>query len=79
MVEISFEASAHDDPFNTVTLDVVFTTPNNKTLRVPAFWAGGNQVESPLRIAARSARTTSSASAPMRMTKACTTSPAKCE
>ncbi len=44
MVELSFEAQrAHDDPFNTVSLDVVFTTPNNKTLNVPAFWAGGNK------------------------------------
>ncbi len=44
MLEQSFEAkNPHDDPFNTVTLDVVFTTPNNKTLRVPAFWAGGNK------------------------------------
>jgi hypothetical protein len=43
MVELSFEArSAHDDPFNTVTLDVVFTDPNGSTLRVPAFWAGDN-------------------------------------
>src|SRR6188472_1614493 len=44
MVEVPFEAgTAHDDPFNTVLLDVVFTTPNNKTLRVPAYWAGGNK------------------------------------
>ena len=44
MVEIPFEAgSDHNDPFNTITVDVVFTTPNNKTLRVPAFWAGGNK------------------------------------
>src|SRR3954463_8803036 len=44
MIELSFTASnTHDDPFNTVSLDVVFTTPNNKTLRVPAFWAGGDK------------------------------------
>ena len=45
MVEtaVRMRSSAHDDPFNKVSLDVVFTTPNNKTLRVPAFWAGGNK------------------------------------
>src|SRR3954465_2080323 len=44
MVELSFTAkSPHEDPFNTVSLDVVFTTPNKQTLRVPAFWAGGNK------------------------------------
>jgi hypothetical protein len=43
MVELSFEAkTAHDDPFNTITLDVVFTDPRGQSLRVPAFWAGGN-------------------------------------
>ncbi len=41
MVELSFEArKTHDDPFNTVTLDVVFSDPNGNNLRVPAFWAG---------------------------------------
>ncbi|HLX64889.1 MAG TPA: DUF4038 domain-containing protein [Planctomycetota bacterium] len=34
--------SNHDDPFNTVVLDVIFTDPHSATLRVPAFWAGGN-------------------------------------
>lgn len=34
-------ARAHGDPFNAVTLDVVFTDPQGKKLRVPAFWAGG--------------------------------------
>ncbi len=29
------------DPFNTLTLDAVFTTPSGRKLRVPAFWAGG--------------------------------------
>jgi Protein of unknown function (DUF4038)/Domain of unknown function (DUF5060) len=44
MVELAFDArSAHDDPFNTVSLDVVFTDPNGKSLRVPAFWAGGKK------------------------------------
>lgn len=44
MVEISFEAQRqHDDPFNTVTLDVLFTSPDGGELRVPAFWAGGRK------------------------------------
>lgn len=43
MAEISFTASAaHNDPFNTINLDAVFTTPTGQVLRVPAFWAGGN-------------------------------------
>ncbi|MCI0331737.1 MAG: DUF4038 domain-containing protein [Planctomycetes bacterium] len=43
MAEISFTASgAHDDPFNSVNLDVLFTMPNGQQLLVPAFWAGGN-------------------------------------
>jgi hypothetical protein len=46
MVEVSFEAQReHDDPFNTVTLDVVFHDPSRKALRVPAFWAGGKKWE----------------------------------
>jgi len=41
-VEWSFtSAKAHADPFNTVELNAVFTTPDGKDLRVPAFWAGG--------------------------------------
>src|SRR5215218_10443316 len=32
---------AYADPFNEVELDVVFTTPSGKELRVPAYWAGG--------------------------------------
>jgi hypothetical protein len=44
MAEINFTASStHDDPFNQVNLDVVITTPSGQQLRVPAFWAGGNQ------------------------------------
>jgi hypothetical protein len=30
------------DPYNEVTLDVVFEGPNGARLRVPAFWVGGN-------------------------------------
>jgi hypothetical protein len=42
-VELSLRASRpHDDPFNEVTLDLVFTAPDGKTRRVPAFWAGGD-------------------------------------
>src|SRR5580658_5674219 len=43
MTEITFTASrSHTDPFNGVTLDVVFAEPQGRELRVPAFWAGGN-------------------------------------
>jgi len=31
------------DPFNTLTVDAVFTTPWGGHLKVPAFWAGGNR------------------------------------
>ncbi len=42
-VELPFQAQIpHDDPFNTVTLDVVFTDPHGHELKVPAFWAGGS-------------------------------------
>lgn len=43
MVEMTFNA-AHDyaDPFNQVTLDVVFVDPSGRELRVPAFWDGGH-------------------------------------
>ena len=42
MTEVSFEsAKDYADPFNHVTLDAVFTTPDGRLLRVPAFWAGG--------------------------------------
>lgn len=42
MAEVSFEsATAYAAPFNEVTIDAVFTTPEGKLLRVPAFWAGG--------------------------------------
>ena len=42
MVEISFTAGKdHPDPFNTIDVDVTFTTPSSRVVRVPAFWAGG--------------------------------------
>ncbi len=41
-IEIAFTAAkSHADPFNQVDVDVVFTTPGSKSIRVPAFWAGG--------------------------------------
>ena len=44
MVELKFTAQvSQSDPFNQVKLDVVFTTPAGRELRVPAFWAGGDQ------------------------------------
>ncbi len=42
MVEFRFEsAKTYQDPFNELTLDVVFTDPAGTQRRVPAFWAGG--------------------------------------
>jgi hypothetical protein len=44
MTEIVFTAAAaHEDPFNSVNVDAVFTTPDGTQLKVPAFWAGGNK------------------------------------
>lgn len=42
VAEFSFE-SVRDlaDPFGSIRLDAVFTTPDGRLLRVPAFWAGG--------------------------------------
>jgi hypothetical protein len=41
-VELTFNSTKdRPDPFNDVILDAVFKTPSGKTLRVPAFWAGG--------------------------------------
>src|SRR5690606_9085816 len=43
MVEISFTSSRnYSDPFNEVTLDVLFRDPKGNERRVPAFWAGTN-------------------------------------
>jgi hypothetical protein len=40
--EVRLEArNRHDDPFNELAVDAVFTDPRGKVLRVPAFWAGG--------------------------------------
>ncbi|MBL9204636.1 MAG: DUF4038 domain-containing protein [Opitutaceae bacterium] len=36
-------AKAVADPFNTLTVDALVTAPDGSTLRVPAFWAGGNR------------------------------------
>ena len=41
-VEIAFTSQkAYADPFNQAELDVLFTEPGGRQLRVPAFWAGG--------------------------------------
>jgi hypothetical protein len=41
-VELALTASqAYADPFNTVTLDVIVTSPSGASCRVPAFWDGG--------------------------------------
>ena len=40
--EVVFQAARpHADPFNDVTVDVLFTDPLGNPFRVPAFWAGG--------------------------------------
>jgi hypothetical protein len=42
VAEVTFTAAKdRDDPFNAIELDVTFTTPGGKAVRVPAFWAGG--------------------------------------
>ncbi|MCY2994456.1 MAG: DUF5060 domain-containing protein [Planctomycetota bacterium] len=42
MVEIAFTASGdYRDPFHEVTVEALFETPQGRTLKVPAFWAGG--------------------------------------
>jgi len=42
-LEISLQAQRpHQDCFNDLTVDVVFTDPAGRHLRVPAFWAGRN-------------------------------------
>ena len=42
VAELTFTAEKpSDDPFNTIDLDVSFTAPSGKVVRVPAFWAGG--------------------------------------
>ncbi|HWW00677.1 MAG TPA: DUF4038 domain-containing protein [Candidatus Acidoferrum sp.] len=43
MVEATFSATrTYLDPFNELTLDVVFSEPRGGELRVPAFWASSN-------------------------------------
>lgn len=43
MVELTFTGRrVYADPFNEVTLDVVFLDPKGRELRVPAFWDGTN-------------------------------------
>ena len=43
MMELAFKASRpYAEPFSDLTLDVVFTEPGGRELRVPAFWAGGD-------------------------------------
>ena len=44
MAGFSFIAkNTYTDPFNQVTLDILFTDPKGNTLRVPAFWDGNNE------------------------------------
>jgi len=43
VVEIQFRSTmGYSDPYNEVTLDVIFEGPNDSRLRVPAFWIGGD-------------------------------------
>jgi Protein of unknown function (DUF4038)/Domain of unknown function (DUF5060) len=42
VTELTFTAEQeHADPFNSIDVDVTFTSPSSKVVRVPAFWAGG--------------------------------------
>jgi len=42
VAELTFTAEKPSaDPFNTIDLDVSFTAPSGKVVRVPAFWNGG--------------------------------------
>jgi hypothetical protein len=44
IAEWVFRSERHrDDPFNEVELDMVITDPQGRLLRVPAFWAGGDE------------------------------------
>jgi Protein of unknown function (DUF4038)/Domain of unknown function (DUF5060) len=44
LIEIAFQSrTGHAKPFTDVQLDVVFTSPSQKSITVPAFWAGSNQ------------------------------------
>jgi len=44
VVEVELKSTvAYDNPFIKVELDAIFTGPNGKTVRLPAFWAGGDR------------------------------------
>lgn len=36
-------AQMHPDPFNEIEVDVVFSSPEGKVFKVPAYWAGGQE------------------------------------
>jgi hypothetical protein len=43
VIELNFNSMKnYKDPFNEVDLDFKFIKPNGKNIKVPAFWAGGN-------------------------------------
>ena len=43
LYEFTFTSTkTYEHPFNDVTVDVLYSNPQGETLRVPAFWAGGN-------------------------------------
>lgn len=45
LIELSAEEmQAHPNPFQSVTIDVEFRSPRYRTLRLPAFWDGGNRM-----------------------------------
>lgn len=44
LAELTFTSAAkYDDPFNTVTLDAIITTPAGTKLTVPGYWDGGDR------------------------------------
>jgi hypothetical protein len=43
VIELSFQTGkVYKDPFNEIEVDLVVTTPQGQSLRVPAYWAGEN-------------------------------------
>ncbi|MEQ8784823.1 MAG: sulfatase-like hydrolase/transferase [Pirellulaceae bacterium] len=43
LAEFTLESQkAYGDPFNAIQLDAVVATPSGRTVRIPAFWAGGS-------------------------------------
>ena len=73
------ERGTHQEPFNTVLLDVLFKDPNGESLRIPAFWAGGSTWKAQVFTRRRSlGRIRFAANARIRAIADCRESPARC-